>query len=416
VGVTLRQRLLVITLVLALVTPACGRSPANPDPVPPERSPAATPQSPAATATGTPSPGLAGKPGPPALVKIGDFDQPTYVAAPPGDRRLFVVDRGGTVVIIADGTARSTPYLDISNQVSTGAEQGLFSIAFAPDYSQSGLAYVSFTDNSGDSRIVEYKVDASNPDRLDPSSRRQILFVDQPYSNHNGGLIAFDPSGMLLIGFGDGGSRGDPGNRAQNLGVLLGKFLRIDPRKPSGDRPYGIPADNPFVSTPGARPEVWAYGLRNPWRWSFDPATRDLYVADVGQDRFEEINYVPPGAQAGANYGWPRYEGTELYKQQRIDQSRLVTPVLTYPLSGNRCSVVGAGVYRGEVESLRGTYLYGDYCEGVLKGFRVQNGRAVNSPTLGMEASSLSSFGEDSEGQMYVTSLRGPVYRISAGG
>ncbi|HEX2259658.1 MAG TPA: PQQ-dependent sugar dehydrogenase [Actinomycetota bacterium] len=412
----MRLRLALGALALVLPLPACGSRSVAPTPPPPASPPVDSPQVPDSSPEGSPSPGVAGKPGPPRLVRIGEFDQPTYVAAPPGDRRLFIVERDGRIVVIADGRAKSAPYLDISNQVSTGSERGLFSIAFAPDYSRSGLAYVSYTDTSGDSRIVEYKVDPSNPDRLDPGSRREILFVEQPYSNHNGGLIAFDPSGMLIIGFGDGGSRGDPGNRAQNLGVLLGKFLRIDPRKPSGGLPYGIPPDNPFVSRSGARPEIWAYGLRNPWRWSFD-AAGDLFVADVGQDRIEEINFVPRGAQAGANYGWPRYEGAELYKNQRIDESRLVTPVLTYPLSGSRCSVVGGGVYRGEVESLRGVYIYGDYCEGVVKGFRVQNGRAVNAQTFeDLEVSNLSSFGEDSDGQMYATSLGGAVYRISAGG
>jgi glucose/arabinose dehydrogenase len=409
-------RLAAGVLALVLIIPACTSTGEGPSPSPPEAAPQTSPQEPASSPQGVPSPTGAGKPGPPRLVKVGEFDQPTYVAAPPGDKRLFIVEREGRVVILAGGRAKSSPYLDISDQVSTGSERGLFSIAFAPDYAQSGLAYVSFTDTSGHSRIVEYKVDASNPDRLDPSSRRQILFQEQPYSNHNGGLIAFDRSGMLIIGFGDGGSRGDPGNRAQNLGVLLGKFLRIDPRKPSGSLPYGIPPDNPFLSTAGARSEIWAYGLRNPWRWSFDPVG-NLYVADVGQNRVEEINFVARDDQAGANYGWPRYEGGELFKNTRIVESRLVAPVLTYPLSGNRCSIIGGGDYRGEVQSLRGFYLYGDYCEGVIKGFRVENGRAVNSQTYeDLEVSSLASFGEDSDGQMYATSLGGAVYRISAQG
>jgi hypothetical protein len=328
-----------------------------------------------------------------------------------------VVERTGRILIHADGRTNPTPYLDISEQVSSGGERGLFSIAFAPDYSRSGLAYVSYTDTGGDSRIEEYRVDPSNANRLDPRSKRQLLFVEQPYANHNGGLIGFDPGGMLLIGFGDGGSRGDPGNRAQNLGVLLGKFLRIDPRTPSEGRPYGIPSDNPFLSREGARPEIWAYGLRNPWRWSFDPSTKDLYVGDVGQDRIEEVNYVPPAAQPGANYGWPRYEGNDGYKAVEIDDSSLVRPILTYPLSGGTCSVVSGGIYRGEVESLRGYYLYGDFCEGVVKGFRVRGGAAADRRTFGdLRVPSLSSFGEDSDGQMYAISLQGDVYRIVAAG
>lgn len=320
-------------------------------------------------------------------------------------------------MIFADGQTVRTPFLDISGQVSSGGERGLFSIAFAPDYAQSGLAYVSFTDTNGDSRIVEYKVDPANQNRLDPGSRREILFEEQPFANHNGGLVAFDSTGMLIIGFGDGGGRGDPGNRAQNLGVLLGKFLRIDPRRPSGGRPYGIPPDNPFVSRQGARPEIWAYGLRNPWRWWFDPTTNDLYVGDVGQNRTEEINYVPPSSQPGANYGWPRYEGNGVFRPDtRIDESRLVRPILTYPLGGDTCAVTSGGVYRGEVESLRGFYLYGDFCEGIIKGFRVRNGAATDERTFrDLRVPSLSSFGEDSAGQMYAISLRGDVFRIAAG-
>lgn len=321
------------------------------------------------------------------------------------------------MVEMVDGRARDPAFIDIRDQVGCCGERGLFSIAFAPNFAQSGLAYLSYTDRAGDSRIEEYRVDPANRDRLDSGSRRLILGVDQPFPNHNGGLIAFDLTGMLMIGFGDGGSSGDPGNRAQNLGTFLGKMLRVDPSRPSEGRPYAIPADNPFVNRDGAQPEIWAYGLRNPWRWSFDPQTRDFYVADVGQNRVEEVNFVPPQGQAGANYGWRKYEGNEEFRpEQPIDESRLVRPVITYPNAGGNCSVTGGGVYRGRVSELKGWYLFADYCGGVVQGFRISSGRATQARTFeNLNASSLSSFGEDSEGEMYVTSLEGGVYRITAG-
>lgn len=354
------------------------------------------------------------KPGPPRLEKVGTFDRPIYLTSPPGDRRIFVAEQKGRIVEMVGGRARTPAYLDISADVLAGGERGFFSMAFAPDYARSGLVYVSYTNRDGNSRIEEFRVDRSNPNRLDPASRRLILGVDQPFANHNGGLIAFDPTGMLMIGLGDGGSAGDPGNRAQNLNVLLGKLLRIDPRKPSGGRPYGIPGDNPFVGRPGARPEVWAYGLRNPWRWSFDAGTGDLYVADVGERSWEEISFAPPAVQSGANYGWRRYEGNKVFKDEPIDESRLVMPVLTYALTGGNCAVTGGGVYRGSVLALKGFYLYGDYCAGVIKGFKVTGGKATDSRTFGdLNVPQLASFGQDSEGEMYALSLGGSVYRIT---
>lgn len=356
----------------------------------------------------------AARPARPRLVRVGRFDEPVYVSSPPGDKRIFVVEQGGRVVELAEGKAREPAFLDITEFVRSGGERGLFSIAFAPDYASSGLAYVSYTDQNGNSRIDEFKADPPSSDRLDPASRRLVLGVEQPFSNHNGGLIAFDPSGMMVIGFGDGGGAGDPGNRAQNLNVLLGKLLRIDPKRQPDGKPYGIPADNPFVGRAGARPEIWAYGLRNPWRWSFDPSTKDLYVGDVGQRNVEEIDYVPPAGQSGANYGWPKFEGTRGYKDVEIDESRLVRPVQEYPTAGGNCAVTGGGVYRGSVTELRGTYLYADYCLGVIRGFRIRGGRAGDVTNFNdLRVRNLSSFGEDSAGEMYVTSLGGDVYRIA---
>jgi glucose/arabinose dehydrogenase len=374
--------------------------------------------SPTSAPAGTSAPATTAPPaasGPPRLVEVGTFSEPTYLISPPGDRRIFVVERGGRVVQLANGRAKEPAFLDIRGFVGAGGERGLFSIAFAPDYASSGLAYLSYTDKNGDSRIDEFRADPGNPDRLNPDSRRLVLGVDQPFANHNGGLIAFDPTGKLMIGFGDGGGSGDPGNRAQDLNELLGKLLRIDPKMQDDGKPYGIPEDNPFVGRSGVRPEIWAYGLRNPWRWSFDPATKDLYVGDVGQNRVEEVDYVPAGSQAGANYGWPRFEGMRDFKDVRIDESKLVRPVLDYSLSGGNCAVTGGGVYRGSVEQLRGTYLYADFCGGVIKGFRIQGGRVVDQRTFNdLRVRNLSSFGEDSAGEMYAISLSGKVYRISA--
>jgi glucose/arabinose dehydrogenase len=239
------------------------------------------------------------------LVRVGTFAQPVYVTAPPRDRRrVFVVEREGRIMVMRDGRKLGTPFLDLRGQVSTGSEQGLLSMAFAPDYAGSGLFYVYFTDRGGDTRVVEYRRATAN--RADPGSARQLLFQNQPESNHNGGLVMFGPDDRLYIGLGDGGGGGDrhgPIGNAQDLGTLLGKILRIDPR-PDGGRPYGIPASNPFVDRSGARDEVYSYGLRNPWRFSFDRRTGDLIIGDVGQNEVEEIDFVRRGRGRGANFGW----------------------------------------------------------------------------------------------------------------
>ena len=403
----MRRLALALAVVATATSCTANRTPDGAATAPPisTRTPAMT--TPPLTASPTPVAPLAG---PPRLQEIGRFTQPLYVTSPPGDPRLFVVEKVGRVRVVAGGTVRPTPYLDISADVSRGSEQGLLSIAFPPDYASSGKVYVDYTDRDGDTRVVEYTVDPANPDRVTPGSRRQLLQVDQPFSNHNGGLLVFDPSGMLIVGLGDGGSGGDPGNRGQDLGTHLGKLLRIDPR-PTGGRPYAVPADNPFVGRAGARPEIWAYGLRNPWRFSFSVDGR-LWLADVGQGQVEEINVVAPGAQAGANYGWRAYEGNRRFSQQRIDESRLVRPVLTYGHEGGRCSVTGGGVYRGRVAALRGAYLYGDYCSGEIWALRAPGSTAEK---LALDGRTLASFGEDAAGEMYVVDLGGTVSRITAG-
>lgn len=395
-----RRRLIGAALALFVLW-GCGRDESRPEPT-------ASPTSPSPIPPASPSP----TPDEPALQSIGEFNSPIYLTSPPGDERLFVVEQAGRIVVVEGGAKLEMPFLDITAQVRSGGERGLFSLAFPPDYTRSGLAYVSYTDLDGNSQVVEYRVSADR-NRLDPGTARRILFQEQPFANHNGGLITFDPSGMLLIGLGDGGSANDPGNRAQNLGTFLGKILRVDPRLPSGDRAYGIPSNNPFVGREGALPEIWAYGLRNPWRFSFDPETNDLYLADVGQNRFEEVNFVARDRQSGANYGWRAYEGTERRTQESIDESNLIVPVTTYSLEGAPCAVVGGHVYRGEVNKLQGYYLYTDNCDGVMRAFKINNGQATEQTTFdALKTRFPSSFGVDSAGQVYITDLAGSVYRI----
>ncbi|HVE76581.1 MAG TPA: PQQ-dependent sugar dehydrogenase [Actinomycetota bacterium] len=372
----------------------------------PTRSPGVSP-----TAEGPPT-APEGKPGNPSLIEVGEFSSPLQVTAPGSDPRLFVVEKTGAIRIVRDGQALQAAFLDLSGDVSNGSEQGLLSMAFSPDYANSGLFYVNYTDTQGHTRIVEF-ARSGNPDVADPASKRELLKIDQPYANHNGGLVLFDNQGNLLIGMGDGGSGGDPENRAQDLGTLLGKLLRIDPRKPSGGKQYGIPADNPYASAGNALPEIMSYGLRNPWRFWIEPGSGDLYLADVGQNRIEEINYVPAAKIAKANFGWRAFEGGERATRDRIDESNLVMPVHTYPNGGGNCAVTGGHVYSGEAAVLRGRYLYGDYCEGLIKSFRIDAGSAVDHQSHdALKMDGLSSFGVDAKGESYATSLSGKVYRI----
>jgi glucose/arabinose dehydrogenase len=355
------------------------------------------------------------------LQRIGDFDQPLQVTQPPGDHRhLFVVEKTGRVQVVRDGGRLSEPFLDLSSRVSLGGEQGLLSLAFAPDYESSGLLYVDYTDTAGDTRIVEYRRSEADPLLADPRSARQVLSVDQPYSNHNGGLVTFGPSGAsgsrqaadsLYIGLGDGGSADDPDRNGQDLATLLGKILRIDPR-PSDERPYSIPESNPFVGTSGARPEIYAYGLRNPWRFSFDPATGALAIADVGQNEIEEVNLVARDQGKGANFGWSAYEGLDRFNDDQ-QAPNAVAPALVYGHNAG-CSITGGYVARDRgLPSLYGRYVYGDFCAGQLRSFAARPGRrATDDRSLGLEVPSLSSFGRDAVGRLYATSLEGPVYRL----
>ena len=355
--------------------------------------------------------------GPVRLQKVGDFAGPLYVTSPPRDRRrLFVVEQGGRIRVVKGGRVLRRPFLDVSAQIVSGGEQGLLGLAFAPDYARSRRFYVNFTNRSGDTRVVEYRSRRSNPDVADPGSARVLIRQDQPEANHNGGNLVFGPDRMLYIGLGDGGGGDDQhgarGN-GQDLGTILGKLLRIDPRRRSGGRPYAIPRDNPFVGRRGARPEVFAYGLRNPWRFSFDRETSDLTIADVGQDAFEEVNFTSLRDARGANFGWRPFEG----EARNFDESARghVPPVLTLSHEDGYCSITGGYVVRApDLPELRGHYVYGDYCDGMIRAARLGSGGAEEDRALDLRrVGPISSFGEDALGRVYVTSLEGPVYRLT---
>ena len=347
------------------------------------------------------------------LVRIGRFNAPLFVTAPRGDRKVqFVVEQGGRIMVVRNGRKLGTPFLDISPQVTSGGEQGLLSMAFAPDYAASGLFYVYFTDNAGDQRVVEYR--RASADRADPDSARLVLEMADSESNHNGGLLLFGPGGHLYIGTGDGGGGGDRhgarGN-AQNLGSLLGKILRIDPR-PSGTRAYGVPRSNPFVGRSGARGEIYAYGLRNPWRFSFDRRNDNLSIGDVGQGDVEEIDFVRSGR--GKNFGWRPFEGRRRYTPGESAPGH-VRPVIQRFHDDGNCSITGGVVVRDRaVPALYGRYVFGDFCRGRVESAKLRPGRATQQRTTRLRVSSLSSFGEDARGRVYATSLDGPVYRIAA--
>ena len=297
-----------------------------------------------------------------------------------GDDRVFIVEQAGRVRVVSGaGELRQEPYLDITAQVRFQGEQGLLGLAFHPGFSDNGYLYVSYTDRGGTSRVVRYTEATSSS--ADPASALTLLTQPQPFSNHNGGHVAFGPDGMLYVGFGDGGSGGDPLGHGQDLGTLLGAMLRLDVDSPSGGRNYGIPPDNPFLDRPEARDEIWAYGLRNPWRFSFDPTENRLYIGDVGQNAREEISAVESGG-GGYNFGWNRKEGDRCFVSAPCDDPSLTDPVLAYDNPGDGCSVTGGYVYRGAaMAELRGTYLYSDFCAGWLRGFRLVGGTATDQTT-----------------------------------
>ena len=333
---------------------------------------------------------------------------PVFVTDP-GDGRLFVVEQRGTIRIAESGTIRTTPFLDVTALVRLGSERGLLGLAFDPSFAENGKFYVNYTDLSGDTVIERYSV-SSDPSLADPSSGELVLRIDQPFANHNGGHLTFGPDGMLYIGTGDGGSGGDPLNSGQTLSTLLGKMLRIDV---SGPLPYSIPVTNPFFSEPAARSEIWAYGLRNPWRYSFDRGTGDLYIGDVGQNAIEEIDFQPSSSPGGENYGWRRMEGSRCFNPSTgCNDGSLVLPILEYDHSQG-CSVTGGYVYRGTTRpALEGIYFFGDFCSGRLWGARRDEQGTWASAILLETGLTVSSFGEDSRGNLYLIDYGGSVFRI----
>jgi len=310
----------------------------------------------------------------------------------------------------------SQPFLNIGAKVSCCGERGLLGLAFAPGYASSGRFYLDYTNTAGDTVIAQYRVSA-NPDMADPASESILLIIPQPFSNHNGGQLRFGPDGYLYIGMGDGGSSGDPFNNAQSLSSLLGKILRVDVESQPGQ--LRIPPTNPFVNRPGARGEIWAFGLRNPWRFSFDRANNDLYIADVGQDSFEEVDFQPAGSPAGVNYGWNVMEGLHCYNATSCNMQGLTLPVLEYSHANGACSITGGFVYRGRGSpGMQGTYIYGDYCNGMIWGLERQGTPWVNRLMLA-SGFFVTTFGEDEAGEIYVgdASHGGRIFHlIGAGG
>ena len=359
------------------------------------------------------SPVPAGQPEIALALHMAGFNQPLNIAhAGDGSGRLFVVERGGRIRIIKDGAVLPTPFLDVSAKVRTaGGEQGLLGLAFSPDYASNGHFYVNYTDLQGTSVIARYSV-SSNPDVADASSETVLLTLEQPYANHNGGHIAFGPNdGYLYIAFGDGGSANDPLGSGQNTDTLLGKILRIDVE--SGVQPYAIPATNPYAQTAGYRPEIWALGLRNPWRFAFDRDTGDLYIADVGQTLWEEVNFQPASSPGGENYGWNIMEGAHCFQSVTCDTTGLTLPVVEYDHSLG-CSITGGVVYRGAAyPALRGAYLYADYCSGRIWSLK-RDGVAWEASLLLDTPYRITAFGEDEDGNVYLTHYTsGEIYRIT---
>jgi glucose/arabinose dehydrogenase len=335
------------------------------------------------------------------------LDTPLYVThAGDGSGRLFIVEQGGRIKILRNGRVRTRPFLDISDKVQAGGEQGLLGLAFDPDYPRTRRFFVNYTNLSGDTIVARYRV-SDRPGRADPSSERVLLEIAQPFSNHNGGHLAFGPDGYLYVATGDGGSAGDPQGNGQSLDTLLGKLLRID----VAGRGYEVPPDNPFVDRDGARPEIWAYGLRNPWRFSFDRATGDLWIADVGQSELEEVNVERAPRRGGVNYGWNVMEGSACYEAAECDTSGLELPVAEYNHSQG-CSITGGYVYRGtRVPALVGGYLYGDFCSGNIWILDSSTPRAEQRLALETERQ-IASFGENEKGELFVVDHSGTVLRV----
>jgi glucose/arabinose dehydrogenase len=406
----MRRRSLALSLLGLVVLVACGAGDG-------ESSSAGTAASPAAPGTTASTPARpAGSTGV-KLSRIGSFDQPLYVTAPPADRtRVFVVEQTGRIRVIKNGKRLSTPFLDVSGKVSCCGEQGLLSMAFAPDYAKTKKFYVNYTDKAGRDTTWEYR--ASTADRANAGTARNLFSIADPEGNHNGGQLQFGPDKLLYIGTGDGGGGDDmhgPRGNGQNLNALLGKILRVDPTA-SGGKPYTIPPDNPFRGRSGARPEIYLYGVRNPWRFSFDSRTGDLIIGDVGQSAREEIDFFSKGKGAGKNLGWRPREGriqNPAYPNESAPGA--FDPQYDYSHEGGNCSITGGFVVRDtRVPALSGRYVYGDYCKGDIFSIKLSDARATSRRSLGLNVPNLTGFGQDASGRVYATSGSGPVYRLAA--
>jgi glucose/arabinose dehydrogenase len=350
---------------------------------------------------------------------VAQVDSPTALVVRPGSQTMYVAERAGRVrpvTVVGTGPDRTyqvgDPVLDISDNVVADGERGLLDIVFSPD---GGTLYVHYSlAPSGDARVAAYTMAG---DEVDTGSYRELLAVEDPFPNHNGGEMEFGPDGYLYIGLGDGGGGGDPEGNGQDTQALLGKILRIDPASPSGDQEYGIPPDNPFADGAGGRPEVWLYGVRNPWRFSFDRANGDLWIGDVGQNEWEEIDQLQAaaGGGRGANLGWNELEATHSFEGGSNPDGG-VLPVFEYS-HDEGCSVTGGVVYRGSaIPGLGGAYLFGDYCQGDVRGLRVRDGQVTEQRTFDAHVDQLVSFAEDSAGEVYALSLLGGIYRLDAAG
>lgn len=411
-------------LILMLILTACNAPGAQETPAPLlPTSPPPTEQPTPAAATNTPevadSP-TAPQPLPTAAVNAGGFPdpggfewrlvadgfrRPTDLAHPAdGSGTLLVLEQPGVIRMIANGVRQEQPFLDLTDRVgANSSEQGLLGIALDPDYASNGIFYLNYTDLNGNTVIARFRRAADGVSG-DPNSEQVLLNVEQPFANHNGGDLEFGPDGYLYIGLGDGGSAGDPQRRAQNDQTLLGKMLRIDVR---GRETYTIPPDNPHASGQGGRQEIWANGLRNPWRYTFDRLTGDLYIADVGQNKYEEINFVPAGSPSGLNFGWHYREGTSAFADTPPADLALFDPVFEYGRDQG-CSVTGGYVYRGSaLPEFSGIYLFGDYCNGFVWGMLRGADGGWQVERLFQVGGNISTFGEDASGELYYFDHRG---------
>lgn len=425
-----RSSLLFSGLILILVLSACTRQ----IPVPPAKASqttaatepatdAAPTAAPAPTSTlqptaATPAPAsVTGFPNPDGYQwskVVSGLSNPVNLAnAGDGSNRLFILEKKGVIRVVTSGSLQAEPFLDIRDRVGSGSsEQGLLGLAFHPDFKTNGYFFADYTNKSGNTVIARFSADlqASAADQKgDPASEKILLTVDQPFANHNGGHILFGPDGYLWIGMGDGGSQGDPRGNGQSLTTLLAKLLRID--VDHGD-PYAIPADNPFAAGNGGLPEIWAYGLRNPWQFSFDAVTKDLYIADVGQDLWEEVDFLPAGyTDLPANFGWNIKEGSHPYKEVANPPANLIDPVAEYDHSQG-CSIIGGGVYRGQaLPEFYGVYLYGDYCSGTIWGL-LHLFSSWQSQPLFDTGVKIQSFSTDEQGEVYFVASNGGLYRL----